>query len=179
MNSPYFYYALNQKTESKVDVANEAGKYSVQMDIALTALQRQELTAINEYRKEVDSDEVAANAEFLAFANYRAWVNYTNDEKYAQRSHGHDWAIDNEDIIHDMMKHFDAGSFAENTVHVDNASKRVNDKDYAKSYRDSSEHYKSMVNNKYVIAAPSNVYARWYEDKVHYCQYDLYLNARS
>ena len=176
----YFYYALNQKTESKVDVANESNKYPIQMDIALTALQRQELTAINEYRKEVDSDEVTANAEFLAFANYRAWVNYTNDEKYAQLNHGHDWATDNEDIIHDiMMKHFDAGLFAENTVHVDNASKRVNDKDYAKKYRDSSEHYKSMVNNKYVIAAPSNVYARWYEDKVHYCQYDLYLDARS
>ena len=35
-----------------------------------------------------------------------------------------------------------------------------------------------MVSSKYAFAAPSNVYARWYEDgHAHYCQYDLYLDA--
>lgn len=175
----YFYYALNQETESRVDVSNKSGKYPVQMDIELTALQSRELEGINGYREEAGSNEVATNAELLAFANYRAWVNYTNDEKYAQVGHGHDWAIDNEDALYDMMDHFGADSFAENTVHGDLRGKVIviEDKDYAKGYRDSSEHYESMVSREYKYAAPSNVYARWYEGKAHYCQYDLYLDA--
>ena len=173
----YFYYALNQKTESKIDTEND-GKYPVQMEIITTALQRQELKGINEYRAEVDVDDVATDAEFLAFADYRAWVNYTDDKKYAQNGRGHDWVDDNMDAVYDMMDVFGADSFAENTTHVNNSHGHANDKDYAKIYRDSQEHYESMVNGKYKFAAPSNVYARWYEDgHVHYCQYDLYLDA--
>lgn len=173
----YFYYALNQETESKVDTKNDGG-YPAQMEIVLTALQRKELKGINEYRSEIGSDDVATNAEFLAFANYRAWVNYTDDEKYAQVGHGHDWANDNMDALYDMLDAFGADSFAENTYHVDDGDKRVNKNDYAEKYHDSQEHYESMVSSKYKFAAPSNVYARWYEDGgLHYCQYDLYLDA--
>lgn len=173
----YFYYALNQKTESKIDTAND-GSYPVQMGIELTMLQYSELDGINEYRDEVDVDDVATDAEFLAFANYRAWVNYTDDEKYAQVGHGHVWANDNMDKLYDMMDNFDADEFAENTVHVDDITGSTTDRSYAKGYRESQEHYESMVSSEYAFAAPSNVYARWYEDgHVHYCQYDLYLDT--
>lgn len=173
----YFYYALNQKTESKIDTAND-GSYPVQIDIVLTALQRQEMKKINEYRDEVDVNDVATNAEFLALADYRAWVNYTNDEKYAQLGKGHDWANDNTNALYDMMDNFGADAFAENTVHVRDGNGRVDNENYASQYRSSQEHYESMVNSEYAFAAPSNVYARWYEDgHVHYCQYDLYLDT--
>lgn len=172
----YFYYALNQKTESKIDTTND-GSYPVQMDIVMTALQRQEMKKINEYRDEVDVDNVATNAEFLAFADYRAWVNYTDDKKYAQVGHGHDWANDNMDALYDMMDHFGADAFAENTRHVRNGDGRVDDENYSYGYRNSKEHYESMISSEYEFAAPSNVYARWYDDGyVHYCQYDLYLD---
>lgn len=173
----YFYYALNQKTESKIDTANDGG-YPVQMDIVLTALQRLEMREINEYRDEVDVDDVATNAEFLAFANYRAWVNYTNDKKYAQVGHGHDWANDNMDALYDMMDSFGADAFAENTRHTRDGNGTVSNTNYSYGYRNSKEHYESMVNSEYTFAAPSNVYARWYDNGyVHYCQYDLYLDA--
>ena len=173
----YFYYALNQKTESKIDTANDGG-YPVQMDIVLTALQRQEIKKINEYRDEVDVDDVATDAEFLAFANYRAWVNYTDDKKYAQVGKGHDWANDNMDDLYAMMDNFNADEFAENTVHVDSSKGYITNRNYAGRYRESQGHYESMVSSEYAFAAPSNVYARWYEDgHAHYCQYDLYLDA--
>nr|WP_296467417.1 hypothetical protein [uncultured Acetatifactor sp.] len=173
----YFYYALNQKTESKIDTANDGG-YPVQMDIVLTALQRQEMKKINEYRDEVDVDDVATNAEFLAFADYRAWVNYTDDKKYAQLGKGHDWANDNMNALYDMMDSFGADAFAENTYHADNSAGRIPNTNHAKGYRESQEHYESMVNSEYTFAAPSNVYARWYDDgHVHHCQYDLYLDT--
>lgn len=174
----YFYYALNHKTESKIDTVND-GSYPVQMDIELTMLQYMELNDINEYRDEVDVDDVATDAEFLAFANYRAWVNYTDDKKYAQYGKGHDWASDNMDDIYDMLDVFSADVFSENTVHTHGENGAVdNHKNYASKYRNSKEHYAAMINSEYKFAAPSNVYARWYEDgHVYYCQYDLYLNA--
>ena len=173
----YFYYALNQKTESKIDTTNN-GDYPVQMDIVLTALQRQEMNGINKYRDEVDVNDVSTNAEFLALADYRAWVNYTNDKKYAQVGKGHDWANDNMDDLYDVMDYFGADVFGENTYHADNSAGNISNMDYAKGYRESQKHYEAMVSSENKFAAPSNVYARWYEDgHVHYCQYDLYLDA--
>ncbi len=102
----------------------------------------------------------------------------TQTAKPVTDTSGHDWANDNMDALYDMLDAFGADAFAENTTHVNNSTGYASDENYSKIYRDSQEHYESMVNNEYKFAAPSNVYARWYDDgHVHYCQYDLYLDA--
>ena len=170
----YFYWALNQDSESGIDAQSDG--HPIQMTVKLTAVQSRELKKVNEYRDEVNADPVAIDPEFLAFANYRAWLDFTGDYQ------AHDWFDSHHDELTRILKSIGATRIGENTVYGEITSAGPYPIQYYSNYRNSKEHYNTMVSTDYTIFACSNTYWGPDDNPAHssygykYCQYDLYLN---
>lgn len=168
----YFYWALNQKTESKV--ATESDGHPLQMCVKLTMLQKLEFKHVNEYREEAGADPVELDPEFLAFANYRAWLDFTGDYT------AHDWLKQNADDAYDYLDVIGSETLTENTVCGKCSSKGPSVVGYYLKYRNSQEHYDAMVSKYAVYFGCSNAY--WGPDDndgYRQCQYDVYTEGLS
>lgn len=165
----YFYWALNQDSEGGVDTQSDG--HPLQMTVKLTSLQATELRKVNEYRAEVGAEPVTVHPEFLAFANYRAWCDFTGDYE------GHDWFYANQDYLTRVLKGYGARKIGENTVYGETGSSGPSLHTYYRNYYNSPEHYKTMVNTDYAWFACSNTYWGNTGSGYRYCEYDMYLNA--
>lgn len=169
----YFYWALNQETETKVDT--ESDGHPLQMTVKLTFLQDLELEMVNEYRAEVGVQDVSVDPEFLAFAGFRAQQDFTGDYR------GHEWMRSHVDEIYEYLELINADTLGENTVcgpcwEQGPGSARG----YYLKYRNSESHYEAMVSSRYYYLGCSNCY--WGpdgDDGYKHCQYDLYLDDLS
>ena len=168
----YFYWALNQKTESKVDTKSDG--HPLQMCVKLTSLQSCEFEAVNEYREEAGVDPVELDPEFLAFANYRAWLDFTGDYT------AHDWLKQNADDAYDYLDVMGSETLTENTVCGKCSDKGPSVIGYYLKYYKSPEHYEAMVSKYAAYFGCSNAY--WGSDnngKYRHCQYDVYTEGLS
>ena len=168
----YFYWALNQKTESKVSTKSDG--HPLQMCVKLTALQEMEFEHVNEYREEAGVDPVKLDPEFLAFANYRAWLDFTGDYT------AHDWLKQNADAAYDYLAVMGSETLTENTVCGKCSYGGPSPTAYYLMYYDSPEHYEAMVSKYADYFGCSNAY--WGSDnngKYRHCQYDVYTEGLS
>ena len=168
----YFYWALNQKTESKVDTKSDG--HPLQMCVKLTMLQDAEFRHVNEYREEAGVDPVELDPEFLAFANYRAWLDFTGDYT------AHDWLKQNADDAYDYLAVMGSETLTENTVCGNCSDKGPSATSYYLKYYKSPEHYAAMVSKYADYFGCSNTY--WGSDnngKYRHCQYDVYTEGLS
>ena len=168
----YFYWALNQKTESKV--ATESDEHPLQMCVKLTMLQKLEFKHVNEYREESGVDPVELDPEFLAFANYRAWLDFTGDYT------AHDWLKQNADTAYDYLDVMGSETLTENTVCGKCSYGGPSPTAYYLKYYKSPEHYEAMVSKYADYFGCSNTY--WGSDdngKYRHCQYDVYTEGLS
>ena len=168
----YFYWALNQKTESKVDTKSDG--HPLQMCVKLTTLQDSEFRHVNEYREEAGVDPVKLDPEFLAFANYRAWLDFTGDYT------AHDWLKQNADAAYDYLAVMGSETLTENTVCGTCFDKGPSPTAYYLKYYKSTEHYEAMVSKYAAYFGCSNAY--WGPDdngKYRSCQYDVYTEDLS
>lgn len=168
----YFYWALNQKTESKVDTKSDG--HPLQMCVKLTTLQDSEFRHVNEYREEAGVDPVKLDPEFLAFANYRAWLDFTGDYT------AHDWLKQNAEDAYDYLAVMGSETLTENTVCGKCAYGGPRNGCYYLRYYDSPEHYEAMVSKYAAYFGCSNAY--WGSDnngKYRHCQYDVYTEGLS
>ena len=168
----YFYWALNQKTESKVDTKSDG--HPLQMCVKLTMLQDAEFRHVNEYREEAGVDPVELAPEFLAFANYRAWLDFTGDYT------AHDWLKQNADDAYDYLAVMGSETLTENTVCGNCSDKGPSATSYYLMYYDSPEHYEAMVSKYAAYFGCSSTY--WGSDnngKYRHCQYDVYTEGLS
>ena len=168
----YFYWALNQGSESGVDTVSDG--HPLQMCVKLTALQKEELRHVNEYRAEVGVASVEVDPELLAWTNYRAWCDFTGDYS------GHDWFYENQDYVEDVLDVWGAYAMAENTVQGKTSPSGPAYCMFWSNYRNSESHYKTMVNPDYAWFGCSNYY--WgpdgdngFKDR----QYDVYVDDMS
>lgn len=168
----YFYWALNQKTESKVPTVSDG--HPLQMCVKLTMLQDAEFRHVNEYREEAGVDPVELDPEFLAFANYRAWLDFTGDYT------AHDWLKQNADAAYDYLAVMGSETLTENTVCGNCSDKGPSATSYYLKYYKSPEHYEAMVSKYAAYFGCSNTY--WGSDnngKYRHCQYDVYTEGLS
>lgn len=168
----YFYWALNQKPESKVDTKSDG--HPLQMCVKLTMLQSAEFEAVNKYREEAGVDPVELDPEFLAFANYRAWLDFTGDYT------AHDWLKQNADAAYDYLAVMESETLTENTVCGNCSDKGPSATSYYLKYYNSPEHYEAMVSKYAAYFGCSNAY--WGPDdngKYRSCQYDVYTEDLS
>ena len=168
----YFYWALNQKTESKVDTKSDG--HPLQMCVKLTMLQDAEFRHVNEYREEAGVDPVELDPEFLAFANYRAWLDFKGDYT------AHDWLKQNADDAYDYLAVMGSETLTENTVCGNCSDKGPSATSYYLKYYKSPEHYAAMVSKYADYFGCSNTY--WGSDnngKYRHCQYDVYTEGLS
>lgn len=165
----YFYYMLNYDTEKKVNTVTAKNNKPIyqQYTQCFTSMQREELEEINYYRKEVNVDNVLFDGELAAFANYRAYINASDDKWTA-----HKWVIDNSDTVKKYM--FDilkGNTFSENTI--TRYSRYANSKVMTFCYRNSTEgHYETMISADNHYVGTSN----WYHDDDSNHQFDVYLD---
>lgn len=168
----YFYWAMNQKTESKVDTASDG--HPLQMTVKLTELQEWELEHVNEYRDEVDVHDVVVDPEFLAFAGFRAQQDFTGDYT------GHAWLRSHAEETYEYLELINAYMLGENTVHGPCRENGPTRSAYYLKYRNSPAHYEAMVSDDYFYFGCSNCY--WGpdgDDGYKDCQYDLYVDYLS
>ena len=168
----YFYWALNQKTESEVSTVSDG--HPLQMCVKLTVLQKSEFRQVNKYREEAGVDPVELDPEFLAFANYRAWLDFTGDYT------AHDWLKQHADDAYDYLAVMGSDTLTENTVCGKCSYSGPSDKGYYLSYYNSPEHYDAMVSKYAAYFGCSNAY--WGPDnsgRCRYCQYDIYTRGLS
>ncbi len=146
------YYMLNYSTEKDSEHLKLAnGKTPAkQQKVVLTVMQAKELLECNNYRAEVNAQELTIDPELCAYANYRAWMNAHDDWA------AHDWAQKHSDKVWDLLRTMSAGSVAENTV----TSHRKLSRGEAKyvSYYNSKEHYDAMIKTKYNYFGTSHFY---------------------
>ena len=157
----YFYYMLNYATEKSV---RTTGGSATQYKTIMTALQAAELEGINGYRDEVDVSDVKFVSELAAFSNFRA---YTNTHDYYD---AHDWNKKNRPTLDKLIFAFGATSFSENICRSN--TQYSFGRTHFTCYRDSSSHYKTMVNAAHDLVGCSNSYRR--SDVAWQC--DIYLN---
>ena len=168
----YFYWALNQKTDSKVDTISDG--HPLLMCVKLTLLKDAEFWHVNEYREEAGVDPVELDPEFLAFANYRAWLDFTGDYT------AHDWLKQNADDAYDYLAVMGSETLTENTVCGNCSDKGPSATSYYLKYYKSPEHYAAMVSKYADYFGCSNTY--WGSDnngKYRHCQYDVYTEGLS
>lgn len=168
----YFYWALNQNTESKVDAASNG--HPLQMTVKLTALQEMEFEEVNGYRAEVGVHDVVIDPEFLAFAGFRAQQDFTGDYT------GHAWLRSHADDTYDYLEFINADMLGENTVCGKCWEYGPSRTPYYLKYRNSQAHYEAMVSDDYFYFGCSNDH--WGPDGnggYKHCQYDLYVDKLS
>lgn len=168
----YFYWALNQNTESKVDAASNG--HPLQMTVKLTALQEMEFEEVNGYRAEVGVHDVVIDPEFLAFAGFRAQQDFTGDYT------GHAWLRSHADDTYDYLELINADMLGENTVCGKCWEYGPSRTPYYLKYRNSQAHYEAMVSDDYFYFGCSNDH--WGPDGnggYKHCQYDLYVDELS
>lgn len=168
----YFYWALNQKSESKVPAVSDG--HPLQMCVKLTILQQLEYKYVNQYREEAGVAAVKLDPEFLAFANYRAWVDYTGNYT------AHEWLNQHTRDARNCLKLIGSDTLTENTVCGRCFAKGVTPVAYYDRYYQSSEHYEAMVSKHAAYFGCSNTY--WGPDengKFKHCQYDVYTRGLS
>lgn len=163
----YIYYLMNYNTEKKINTIKAPIKTEIQYKICATKLQKTELKEVNAYRKEVGVSNAVFDGELMAFANYRAYVNITQNYK------AHDWSKKNNESLKNYLKIITNGSwssYGENNI----CCTRYRSSGFAKLYRDSKEHYDTMVSGKYNYIGVSNVYIADKKNKGE--QFDLFIN---
>lgn len=168
----YLYWALNQDSESQVDTRSDG--HPVQMAVKLTALQSTELEHVNGYREEVGAAPVEAHPELMALAGYRAWSDYTGTYTC------HEWFRAHRSEMLGVLDAIGADTLSENTVYGATTEAGPTEHVYYGCYRDSKDHYETMVSQKYTWFGCSNTY--WGDDGygdggLKYCQYDLYTDT--
>lgn len=183
----YFYYMLNYDKEKDVNTTtNNDHKIKQQLRIVLTAQQRAELDGINAYREEVNSEKVIFDSELAAFANYRSYLNVSENWD------AHDWTINHNeettDFIENKLKADSTWRYGENnvTTHISSA-KNHRAKCHTLSYYKSPKHYDCMVSTKYKYVGTSHDYVginnktNTYKNSSKYqgAQFDIYLNSLS
>ena len=167
----YFYYMLNYASEQEVETAGVYGRDPLWLDLELTLAQSNELSRVNWYREEVDADPLVLDPENIAFANYRAWYNAVNSVR------GHGWLDDLQnkdvDIVFDILG---VNHLGENTTaYYGSANIHSSLAPYVAHYRASQDHYKAMVNTKYVCLGVSHQY---YNDDTGWMdQFDTFLRT--
>lgn len=150
----YFYYMLNQDSQSGVDTKNRGGSYPRWLTVELSLQQSYEYEAVNGYREDAGADPVKLDPETVALANYRAW----HDAEH--NLYAHDWTTDKTygKDVDDVLWRLSRDHFAENTVKWYSTKKNVQYKGFAVRYANSESHYAAMVSEKYAYFGCSNPY---------------------
>ena len=149
----YFYYMLNQDTQSGVGTANSGGTYPRWLTVELSLQQSYEYRAVNDYRKDAGASPVELDPETVALANYRAW----HDAEH--NLYAHDWTTDPaySDDVNDVLWRLSRDHFAENTVKWYHTGTMYHGM-FASRYAASESHYAAMVSRKYAYFGCSNPY---------------------
>lgn len=173
----YLYYMLNYDTEKKVNTvtANSKKKITKLIKIQLTAVQQLEFDGVNEIRENVGAGELKTNAEFNAFANYRAYVQ--RESGYGMDNKGHEWARQNNDIMYkytDICFPEDDFILCENTITSQNNIRPKST--YYIQYKNHKEHYEAMIDKRNLFIGISNCY---YSKSTNTAsQYDLFVHTQ-
>lgn len=164
----YLYYMLNYDTEKDVDTVayGDMSEIHVQYSFRPTALQLEEMYAVNRDRIDAGADMVTMMSETCAFASYRAYLNAHDGWK------AHDWAIANEDGLLQEYEDIMGGTkLAENTVTFDYSGRYGEVMEHF--YYNSKDHYDAMVSTKYNYIGVSNVC----NGKNGSSQFDFFIDA--
>ena len=167
----YFDYMLNHEYYNDINTVTINNGYTVylQYDTLYTAAQMRELTAVNEYRTEVNADLLYADGELTCFANLRGYINLV--EGY----YAHEWFECNN---FENANHYaniiapNIRSISENCIEgtpYGFPESYV----YANAYRVSEPHYKAMVDSRYDYIGVSHVYL--YDSEYRACQFDMFI----
>lgn len=165
----YIYYMLNYEEEAGINTVSAKNGKEIhrQYKVVLTWTQQQEFSNVNNYRSEVEAQQVIFDAELTSFANFRAYLNAHDGYK------AHDWAENDTKRLQTYLDILGSwGSFAENTVTCNHAKKVI---DWAEKYRYSEKHYHAMVSEKYNYVGCSNAY---YGNNLT-SQFDVYVAGLS
>lgn len=170
----YFDYMLNYDSYKNVNTVrkNNGKPVYTQYDTVLTAMQNQELVYVNKYRKEVNVNDVIAHGEMMNLANLRAYINVHDGYE------AHDWAkMNNGKNFQRLAIMIDENfiNIAENAVYGYISTMKPYDI-YAHNYRNSPEHYTTMVNDIYDIFGTSNVY--YGEEFADAYQFDVFMDNK-
>lgn len=178
----YFYYMLNQDTQSKAVTKNSNGAYPRWLALELSLQQAYEFKAVNRYRKDAGADPVDLDPEAVALANYRAWT----DAEY--NLYAHDWTTDRAygNDVDDVLWRLSRDHFAENTVKWYSTNGKGTHDKFAVRYANSEKHYAAMVSTEYAYFGCSNPY--WSDnpdnpfaegDRTGFvCQFDLFTEVQ-
>ena len=169
----FFDYMLNYDAYTNVNTVyeNNGNPVYVQYDVLYTAAQLRELSSVNNYRNEVGVQAIYNNAELTCFANYRCYINLT--ENY----YAHDWfEMNNFENAKTYAKIIDTNiqGISENCIEgklVGFPTSYI----YADAYRASKPHYEAMINSKYDNIGVSHVYHMG-KDYKRACQFDTFID---
>ena len=172
----FFDYMLKYDSYKNVNtVYKENGKpIYIQYKTIYTAAQLRELDAVNNYRQEVNVENLYENAELTCFANYRCYINLTENYR------AHDWfTLDNFknaqfciDVLNPNMN-MNIKMLSENCIEGALAGFPEN-YIYASDYRTSKDHYEAMINDAYDIIGISHVY-HYSHQWSSACQFDAFI----
>lgn len=178
----YFYYMLNQDTQSEAVTKNSDGAYPRWLALELSLQQTYEFKAVNRYRKDAGADPVDLDPETIALANYRAWIDAEHN------LYAHDWTTDRAygNDVDDVLWRLSRDHFAENTVKWYSTNGKGTYNMFAVRYANSEKHYAAMVSTEYAYFGCSNPY--WSDnpdnpfaegDKTGFvCQFDLFTEVQ-
>ena len=170
----FFDYMLNYDTYTNVNTVyeNNGNPVYVQYDVLYTAAQLRELSSVNNYRNEVGVQAIYSNAELTCFANYRCYINLT--ENY----YAHDWFEMNDfenAKTYARIIAANAQAISENGIEgklVGFPTSYI----YADAYRASKPHYEAMINSEYNNIGISHVYHMG-ENYERACQFDTFITC--
>ena len=168
----YIYYMLNYDTEKDINTVKAEGKYAdkemqTQLKIILTASQTDEWNAVCAERKSKDIYAYTLDAEDIAFANYRCYINAIDSKDDLK---GHEWM----DLDYVNLNYVSGlygktvQKFSENTVHSD-CRLSIPTNAY-RHYRNSESHYNAIISEKYQNFGCSNAY----NGKNYSCQFEIF-----
>ena len=169
----FFDYMLKYDSYKNVNtVYKENGKtVYTQYKTLYTIAQTRELNSVNAYRAEVNAEALYAESELTYFANFRCYVNLT--ENY----YAHDWfAANNFESAEKYSRLLDPSvqNISENCIHGCLAGFPT---DYicATDYRASQAHYEAMIDTMYDSIGVSHIYhtGKNYSDAY---QFDMFID---
>lgn len=170
----YLYWLYSAEVDRNADMSAHGNPQ--QMTAIMTAVQKEEFDAINAERERKGSQPVEFDSELAAIANYRAWINA--DENWD----AHDWAIQNNDALWDVIGLVKGDTLSENTT----SRFREEYNNWARGYISSTAHRNAMVDTRFNFTGNSNVYAcdntlpqyaaAWRSD-TRYIHFDVFMGT--
>lgn len=170
----YLYWLYSTEVDRSADMSSHGNPQ--QMTAIMTAVQKEEFDAINAERARLGHQLLEFDSELAAIANYRAWTNaYENWP-------AHEWAIQNNDALWDIIGLVHGDTLSENTT----SRFRTVYNGWYRGYAVSKPHYEAMTNSRFNFTGNANVYAcdntlpeytaKWSSD-TRYIHFDVFMGT--